>query len=143
MLASALRPALIVGVSLGAVALVAGAATAAAPKVSIDPAAAVPDGATVTVSVTGYPPNSLVVGGVCAVTGAAAVSCDTTSKVEITTDRAGAGSGKLVVHKAYDGVGQDGKPAGRVDCGTHPGGCLVGVAEPKQKVTGSTPITFA
>jgi len=137
------RAAITLGLTVGALTLSATSVSAAAlPTVKIDPATAVADGATITVAIGNYPANTEVTAGLCAMP-MLHISCDRETHLVITTDATGAGTGKIVVHKKYDGVDEQDKPNNKVDCGTVFAGCFVGAADAGKKTTGSTPIKFA
>jgi hypothetical protein len=101
-------------------------ASVAAPDIAVTPSTGLSDGASVSVSVTGFAPNTTVFIGQCA-TLAGEPACPAGEVPQATTNASGAASLTLTVRKTYEGFRLDGSSAGTVDCGS--ASCFVGAGD--------------
>ncbi len=103
----------------------AGAASAE-PGLSVTPSSGLSDGETVSVSATGFVPESTLSVGQCAsVDGAPA--CPAGEPLQLTTDADGAATTPLTVQKTFEGYRFDGTSVGMVDCTVDE--CFVGAGD--------------
>lgn len=102
-------------------------AAVAAPGITVTPSTGLSDGATVTVVVTGFAPNTAVLTSECAQIAPGKVACPAGKPTEITTDATGAAKTPLTVVSSFQGFLLDGTSVGTVDC--HTVECVVGVSD--------------
>ncbi|MGW5051326.1 enediyne antibiotic chromoprotein [Actinokineospora sp. NPDC004072] len=92
-------------------------AAPAAAGLNVTPATGLSHGDTVSVSVTGFTPNTTVFIGQCAAVGGDA-ACPAGDPLQVTTNASGAATATLAVKKTFDAFRLDGTPVGVVDCAT-------------------------
>lgn len=102
-------------------------ATEAAAGVTVTPSSGLSNGDTVSVSLTGFGPNTAVFAGECAYISPDQVACPAGDPVQLTTDADGAASTPLTVQASFEGFLLDGTAVGTVDC--HIAQCVIGTSD--------------
>ncbi len=121
-----------------------GAAVAAptAPKITVTPSTKLADGATVSVSVSGFKGSEDLFVVECAMPKPKQIACDLQDGKMFKTDAKGGGEVKVTVHKTYTSSTPDGKPGPKVDCSKQQGGCVLGAGNIQSKELAGAPISF-
>ncbi|WP_197522925.1 enediyne antibiotic chromoprotein [Actinokineospora pegani] len=98
------------------------AAATPAPQVVVTPSTGLTDGASVSVSITGFPSGESVYVAQCGSVDGQIVICDLDDAGEVVTGSDGEASTATIVHRVFEGYDLDGNLV-EVDCDTAPGGC--------------------
>ncbi|WP_405164835.1 enediyne antibiotic chromoprotein [Nocardia sp. NBC_01499] len=97
----------------------------AAPSISATPSSDLSDGDTITVTASGFDPNTKIYVGECAILASDTLGCNVDDAKIVKPDGAGNASIPIVVRRSFDARDHNGNKQARVDCPTVVNGCMV------------------
>ena len=120
----------------------AGLASAAEPTATATPSTGLADGATVSVTATGFAAGADIAVDECAAVNDTTIAC-AADMVPVSADASGNVAAKITVNSNFQGYNPDGTPSAAIDCKTIPGGCFIGVSDSAQTAMAKADISFS